>query len=125
VNLLYKQQERIQSTSYIPQLDGLRGIAILMVVCFHYFPNTFLFRFGWSGVDLFFVLSGYLLTGRLLPYLDDKKILQKLYFLLSGFYLLQNKPLALILTTVIIGYPFLFLFKIGYLFITTLLPRVV
>jgi peptidoglycan/LPS O-acetylase OafA/YrhL len=80
VNLLYKQQERIQSTSYIPQLDGLRGIAILMVVCFHYFPNTFLFRFGWSGVDLFFVLSGYLLTGRLLPYLDDKKILQKFYW---------------------------------------------
>jgi peptidoglycan/LPS O-acetylase OafA/YrhL len=80
VNLPHKQQERIEPNNYIPQLDGLRGIAILMVVCFHYFPNTFLFRFGWSGVDLFFVLSGYLLTGRLLPYLDDKKILQKFYW---------------------------------------------
>lgn len=72
--------QKIQINNYIPQLDGLRGIAILIVLCFHYFPNTYLFRFGWSGVDLFFVLSGYLITGRLLPFLSDKKLLQKFYW---------------------------------------------
>ncbi|MBZ5575258.1 MAG: acyltransferase [Acidobacteriia bacterium] len=54
----------------ISELDGLRGIAILMVLCFHYTPRSgplsFLvnvFQLGWTGVDLFFVLSGYLITG--------------------------------------------------------------
>ena len=46
----------------VSQLDGLRGIAILMVFFYHAF-NIPVF---WSGVDLFFVLSGYLITGVLL-----------------------------------------------------------
>ncbi len=50
----------------IPQLDGLRGLAILLVVCQHHFGFLPFFSFGWSGLDLFFVLSGYLITGRLL-----------------------------------------------------------
>jgi peptidoglycan/LPS O-acetylase OafA/YrhL len=57
----------------IPELDGLRGIAILLVLGFHYSPATgpltFLtgfFASGWIGVDLFFVLSGYLIAGILL-----------------------------------------------------------
>jgi len=58
----------------IPELDGLRGIAVLMVVAFHYVNNqlinssTLLGRIfykltsvGWVGVDLFFVLSGFLI----------------------------------------------------------------
>lgn len=50
----------------IPQLDGLRGLAILLVVSQHNFGFLPVFSFGWSGLDLFFVLSGYLITGRLL-----------------------------------------------------------
>ena len=49
----------------IPELDGIRGIAIAMVVAHHYFfipPVGML----WSGVDLFFVLSGFLIGGILI-----------------------------------------------------------
>jgi peptidoglycan/LPS O-acetylase OafA/YrhL len=46
----------------IPQLDGLRALAILMVFAAHAFHIPLL----WTGVDLFFVLSGYLITGILL-----------------------------------------------------------
>src|SRR5487761_2646269 len=52
----------------IRELDGLRGIAVLAVVGEHYFnwvPFT-LFRYGWLGVDLFFILSGFLITSILL-----------------------------------------------------------
>ncbi len=70
---------KIQAGRHIPQLDGLRGIAIIMVMCYHFFPNNLLCNFGWSGVDLFFVLSGFLISGRLFPYLDNKKILLKFY----------------------------------------------
>jgi len=40
-------------------LDGLCGLAILMVVAYHEFH----FQLGWAGVDLVFVFSGYLVTG--------------------------------------------------------------
>ena len=57
------------SRTHIESLDGLRGIAILMVFFFHYLPRdahnplSWLASIGWSGVDLFFVLSGFLITG--------------------------------------------------------------
>jgi peptidoglycan/LPS O-acetylase OafA/YrhL len=57
------------SEKHIDSLDGLRGIAILLVFFFHYLPRnshnplSWLASLGWSGVDLFFVLSGFLITG--------------------------------------------------------------
>ena len=49
----------------VASLDGLRGLAILLVVAGHYFPEVDLLAFGWIGLNLFFVLSGYLITSRL------------------------------------------------------------
>jgi peptidoglycan/LPS O-acetylase OafA/YrhL len=55
----------------IPQLDAVRGIAILVVLAhnLHGFsspPFSYLTNYGWMGVDLFFALSGFLITGILL-----------------------------------------------------------
>ncbi len=51
--------------SYIKSLDGLRGIAVLLVILFHFCKVPFInfgFEIGWVGVQLFFVLSGFLIT---------------------------------------------------------------
>ena len=56
------------SLKHIPQLDGLRGIAILLVLLTHSHDKLRAIHLGaiasrgWIGVDLFFVLSGFLIT---------------------------------------------------------------
>ncbi len=64
----------------IPQVDGLRAIAILMVFAAHAFGV----RLFWMGVDLFFVLSGFLITGILLR-LKENRSAGKSYW--ASFYL--------------------------------------
>ena len=61
-------------------LDGLRGIAITAVFCFHYriephSPG----EWGWVGVDLFFALSGFLITGILFDSLGDEHYFRNFY----------------------------------------------
>jgi peptidoglycan/LPS O-acetylase OafA/YrhL len=58
--------------SYIPELQGLRGLAVLSVVFYHCHPRLegtwvhYASLWGWAGVNLFFVLSGFLITSILL-----------------------------------------------------------
>jgi peptidoglycan/LPS O-acetylase OafA/YrhL len=73
----------------IPALDGLRGIAIILVLLHHftfYRPTAGIdARIGdvvfflWIGVDLFFVLSGFLITGILLDTRDSKRYFTTFY----------------------------------------------
>ncbi|MBS4084666.1 MAG: acyltransferase [Rhizobiales bacterium] len=53
---------------YRPYVDGLRAVAVLAVVLFHVFPGTF--RSGFVGVDIFFVISGFLISGIIFSGLD-------------------------------------------------------
>ena len=45
---------------YRPEIDGIRGVAIILVVAFHF--NLDFLLGGYIGVDIFFVISGYLIT---------------------------------------------------------------
>ena len=49
---------------YRPEIDGLRAVAVLSVILFH--AGVPIFNGGYLGVDIFFVISGYLITGILL-----------------------------------------------------------
>jgi peptidoglycan/LPS O-acetylase OafA/YrhL len=53
----------VPKSAYYVALDGLRAIAVMMVFVQHYGNRYFLSRWGWTGVDIFFVLSGFLITG--------------------------------------------------------------
>lgn len=69
----------MEKSSRIPELDGIRGLAILLVIFYHYTNGEALTRMngiayyvercaslGWTGVNLFFVLSGFLIGGILI-----------------------------------------------------------
>jgi peptidoglycan/LPS O-acetylase OafA/YrhL len=52
------------NSNYRADIDGLRAVAVVLVVAFHAFPTVV--RGGFVGVDVFFVISGYLITGLIL-----------------------------------------------------------
>ncbi len=59
-------------SKHLPYLDGIRGIAIILVLLYHCFFDFGVTRIGWVGVNLFFILSGYLITNILLQTKQDK-----------------------------------------------------
>lgn len=73
------------SRRHVASLDGLRGLAVLAVVFHHYFPKKgtgllgYVASSGWAGVDLFFVLSGFLITGILFDSLGSDGFYQNFY----------------------------------------------
>lgn len=70
----------------LKELDFLRGIAIILVLFHHYSISAVLHKIGWSGVDLFFVLSGFLVSGLLFAeYRKYKSINAKLFLIRRGF----------------------------------------
>ena len=61
----------------VPELDAIRGLAAILVVAHHYWMS--LIPFGWIAVDLFFVLSGYLITSIILKDRDSDHFLRTFY----------------------------------------------
>ena len=62
---------------YRPEIDGLRALAVLSVIFFH--AGILTFKGGFVGVDIFFVISGYLITTIILRDIKDNKF-SLLYF---------------------------------------------
>jgi peptidoglycan/LPS O-acetylase OafA/YrhL len=90
----------------MPALDGIRGIAVLMVMLSHYCRNHFggtpmalepLLRYGNLGVDLFFVLSGFLITGILID-TRDRPAYFKTFYIRRFFRIFPLYYLALAVT---------------------------
>jgi peptidoglycan/LPS O-acetylase OafA/YrhL len=69
---------RDAAQAYRPDIDGLRGLAVILVVAYHALPN--LRTGGFVGVDVFFVISGYLITQLVLAGLQART------FSLAEFY---------------------------------------
>jgi peptidoglycan/LPS O-acetylase OafA/YrhL len=88
-------RQTLAELTIVPELDGVRGIAILLVLGFHFghilpHPGNELFGLGWAGVDLFFVLSGYLITRILWTTREDRNYFVNFY----GRRILRIFPLA-------------------------------
>lgn len=62
------QEAHISHPKYRPDIDGLRAVAVLAVVAFHAFPSWV--SGGFTGVDVFFVISGYLISTTISENLD-------------------------------------------------------
>ena len=68
------------SSSYRSDIDGLRAVAVLSVVVFHAFPDEKWLAGGFVGVDVFFVISGYLISKILFTEIEEHR------FSLAAFY---------------------------------------
>tara|TARA_A100001015_G_scaffold255912_1_gene297671 strand:- start:1953 stop:3929 length:1977 start_codon:yes stop_codon:yes gene_type:complete len=66
------------SFSYRPDIDGLRAVAVIFVVFYHLFPDIVFF--GFIGVDIFFIISGYLITSLLLSNIKQNKFSFKEFY---------------------------------------------
>jgi len=91
--------------SYRPDIDALRGVAVLLVVIFHAFPEVI--PGGFIGVDVFFVISGYLITSIIL------KSFNKGDFSIKEFYSKRIRRLfpaliVVLFTTIVLGWLVLF-----------------
>jgi peptidoglycan/LPS O-acetylase OafA/YrhL len=83
--------EPVEVLKHIESLDGIRGLAVFLVLSYHLLwsnndPGNRLWNFaaqlrgaGWIGVDIFFALSGFLITGILFDSLHDQRFFRNFY----------------------------------------------
>ncbi|MGE7676284.1 acyltransferase family protein [Lysinibacillus sp. NPDC094403] len=88
---------KVVNHRYIPGLDGIRALAVLAVIAYH-------FNFGWAkggflGVDIFFVLSGYLITSTILPLKGNQLTVSLGKFWIGRFRRLLPAAFVMIITS--------------------------
>jgi peptidoglycan/LPS O-acetylase OafA/YrhL len=83
------------AVTYRPDIDGLRAVAVCLVVLFHGWPRWL--RSGFIGVDVFFVISGFLITSIIL------KDLEQGAFSIRGFYVRRIRRIFPALITVVLA----------------------
>ena len=94
---------------YRPEIDGLRAIAVGAVIIYHAKITTFdyiLFEGGFIGVDIFFVISGYLITSLIL-----KELITTGYFSFKNFYERRvRRILPALLVVILASLPFAWIY---------------
>lgn len=82
----------MQAVRYRPEIDGLRAVAVLSVIIFHL--NNRWLPGGFLGVDIFFVISGFLITNIILSEIQNGSFSFRDFYTagLSGFILLLLRP---------------------------------
>lgn len=91
--------EKRSSFEYVAALDGLRAIAVLGVLIFHAVPTAL--KGGFVGVDVFFVLSGYLITSIILHDLRDGSFSLRRFYERRIQRLLPNATLTIFVTVLL------------------------
>ena len=77
------QLNKKMKIDYRPEIDGLRGISVISVIIYHLdlsLNNINIFSSGFLGVDIFFVISGYLITTIIIKELIQTENFSFLYF---------------------------------------------
>ncbi len=86
---------------YRAEIDGLRALAVLSVTLFHFFPQTLQFGFnGYLGVDIFFVISGFLIGKYIINELNKDSFSFKQFYWRRVKRILPAAFTALIVTTI-------------------------
>ncbi|MDB2320694.1 acyltransferase [Amylibacter sp.] len=85
---------------YRPEVDGLRAIAVILVIFFHAGYENF--RYGFVGVDMFFVISGYVISRTVLYQIDNKT------FSIFDFYNRRARRILPLVLSVIITFSVVF-----------------
>ena len=98
-------------TEYRPEIDTLRAIAVIAVIIYHakiYLFGNLIFSGGFLGVDIFFIISGYLITSIIL-----KELIEKESFSFKNFYIKRVRriiPALLFIILVSIPFSWIYLF---------------
>ena len=93
------------SLKYNSSIDGLRGLSISLVLLFHIWPKYF--SFGYIGVDIFFVLSGYLITQIIYTKIESNSFCFKEFYR-NRIRRIFPALLVVLIATYLIGYLFMF-----------------
>ena len=95
--------------AYRPEIDGLRALAIISVIIYHFkisiipYKEIYLFSGGFLGVDIFFVISGYLITSIIINEIYSTQDFNFYNFYLKRFRRLIPAMLFTIIITLLLG----------------------
>ena len=88
--------------SYVPIIDGLRALAVILVLLFHLkIPG---FKGGFIGVDIFFVISGYLITSIYFPQFKKNKSFDFINYFKKRIFRLLPALIFVIFSSLIVSY---------------------